>query len=89
MNGNSKITLMWITIVVVILIAGVGWVLTATNANAKQYTEEIIKRLDNNDQIILKLIEDRGRTNNELENINDSLDDMIKMLRRHMDRDHE
>lgn len=89
MNGTNKLTIMWITIIVAILLAGVGWVLTATKATAKQYTDEVIKRLDNNDKIILKLMEDRGRTNNELENINDSLDDMNKMLRRHMDKYHE
>jgi len=88
MNGNKN-TVLWIAIVFTLLIAGVGWVLTATNANAKQYSEEIIKRLDKNDQIILMLIEDRGRTNNELEDINERLVDINDLLRRHMEKKHE
>ncbi len=89
MNGNNKATLMWITIVVAILIAGVGWVLTATNANAKQYNEQTIKRLDKTDEIILDLVENRGMTTTELENINDKLGDISTMLRRHLDKEHE
>ncbi len=89
MNGNSKTTIMWITLVFVVLLAGVGWVLTATNANAKQYNEQTIKRLDKTDEIILDLVENRGMTTTELENINDKLEDISTMLRRHLDKEHE
>lgn len=89
MNGNNKTTILWITLVFIVLVAAVGWVLTATNATAKQYNEQTIKRLDKTDEIILDLVENRGMTTTELENINDKLGDISTMLRRHLDKEHE
>lgn len=89
MNSNSKTTILWITLVFIVLIAAVGWVLTATNVNAKQYNEQTIKRLDKTDEIILDLVENRGMTTTELENINDKLEDISTMLRRHLNKEHE
>jgi len=89
MNNNSKTTILCITLVFIVLIAAVGWVLTATNVNAKQYNEQTIKRLDKTDEIILDLIENRGSTTTELKNINDKLEDISTMLRRHLDKEHE
>lgn len=89
MNSNSKTTILWITLVFIVLVAAVGWVLTATNASAKQYNAQTIKRLDKTDEIILDLIENRGMTTTELKNFDDKLEDIITMLRRHLDKEHE
>lgn len=63
MNGNNKITVMWITLVFMILVGAVGWVFGFTNLSAAQKVQE-------HSEILMELKEDRAAVSNELKNIN-------------------
>ena len=73
MNGNSKITAMWITIVFMILIGAVGWVFGFTNLSAAQKVKE-------HDIILMELKEDRAAVSNELKNMNRRLDRIERLI---------
>jgi hypothetical protein len=74
MTGNGKITVMWISIVFVILVAAVGWVFGFGNIAAGEKAEEFMEKLKMHDAIIMELKEEKATTNNELKNINRRLD---------------
>ena len=63
MDGNSKMTAMWITLVFMILMGAVGWVFGFSNLSAAQKVSE-------HSAMIMELKEDRGVVANELKNIN-------------------
>jgi len=67
MNGNNKITAMWISLVFMILMGAVGWVFGFANLSAAQKVTE-------HSEILMELKEDRGVVANELKNINRRLD---------------
>ena len=73
MNGNNKLTAMWISIVFVILVAAVGWVFGFTNTSAAQKIKEY-------DAIILEWKEDKGMMVNELKNINKRLERIERLI---------
>ena len=77
MNGNQKITAMWITIVFMILIGAVGWVFGFKNISAAQ---SVAQRLEDHDEILMELVEDRGVVANELKNINRRLDRIERLI---------
>jgi len=77
MNGNQKITAMWITIVFMILIGAVGWVFGFKNISAAQ---SVAQRLEDHDEILMELVEDRGVVVNELKNINRRLDKIERLI---------
>ncbi len=63
MNSDKKNTVMWITIVFMILISAVGWGFGVSNMPAAQKVKE-------HDVIIMELKEDRATVANELKNMN-------------------
>ena len=73
MNGNNKLTAMWISLVFMILIGAVGWVFGFTNLSAAQKVKE-------HDDILMELIEDRGIVANELKNMNRRLDRIERLV---------
>ena len=73
MNGNNKLTAMWISLVFMILIGAVGWVFGFTNLSAAQKVKE-------HDEILMELIEDRGVVANELKNMNRRLDRIERLI---------
>jgi len=73
MNGNNKMTAMWISLVFMILIGAVGWVFGFTNLSAAQKVKE-------HDDILMELIEDRGVVANELKNMNRRLDRIERLI---------
>ncbi len=73
MNGNSKATVMWITLVIMILIGAVGWVFGFTNLSASQKVNE-------HSEILMELKEDRATVANELKHINRRLDRIERLI---------
>ena len=77
MNGNQKMTVMWISLVFMILIGAVGWVFGFKNLSAAQNTEQELK---DHDEILMELVEDRGVVANELKNMNRRLDRIERLI---------
>lgn len=73
MNGNNKLTAMWISLVFMILIGAVGWVFGFTNLSAAQ-------KVKDHDDILLELIEGRGVVATELKNMNRRLDRIERLI---------
>jgi len=73
MNGNNKITVMWVSLVFMILIGAVGWVFGFTNLSAAQ-------KVKDHDDILLELIEGRGVVATELKNMNRRLDRIERLI---------
>lgn len=73
MNGNNKITAMWITIIFMILVSAAGWVFGFTNLSAVQKVKE-------HDDILMELKEDRGTVSNELKNMNRRLERIERLI---------
>jgi len=73
MDGNNKITAMWITIIFMILVGAIGWVFGFTNLSAAQKVKE-------HDEILMELKEDRGIVSNELKNINRRLERIERLI---------
>lgn len=73
MNGNSKITAMWIAIVFMVLLSAVGWGFGVSNMPA-------VQKVNDHDAIIMELKEDRTAVSNELKNINRRLDRIERLI---------
>lgn len=73
MNGNNKITAMWITIVFMVLLSAVGWGFGVSNMPA-------VQKVNDHDAIIMELKEDRAAVSNELKNINRRLDRIERLI---------
>ena len=73
MQPSKQNTTMWITLIFMVLMAGIGWVLKVTNTNAAQNNIMIIDRLTEHERILLNLVEEKGKTRMELIFINNNL----------------
>ena len=73
MKPARQTTILWVTLVFIVLMAGIGWVLNATNMNASQNNKMVIDRLSEHERILLELTEEKGKTRTELIFFNDSL----------------
>ena len=73
MNGNNKITAMWITIIFMILVSAAGWVFGFTNLSA-------VQKVKKHDDILMELKEDRGTVSNELKNMNRRLERIERLI---------
>jgi len=80
MNGNTKTTAMWISIVFAVLVAAVGWVFGFSNLTSDEKLNNCVKRLNMHDTIIMELREERATTTNELRNINRRLDRIERLI---------
>lgn len=73
MKPARQTTILWVTLIFMVLMAGIGWVLKATNMNASQNNRMVIDRLTEHERILLNLIEEKGKTRMELIFINSNL----------------
>ena len=73
MKPSRQNTIMWITLIFMVLMAGIGWVLKVTNTNASQNNTMIIDRLTEHERILINLVEEKGKTRMELIFINSNL----------------
>lgn len=73
MNSNNKITVMWISLVFMILMGAVGWVFGFANLSAAQKVAE-------HSEILMELKEERGIVSNELKNMNRRLDRIERLI---------
>ncbi len=73
MKPARQTTIMWITLIFMVLMAGIGWVLKVTNTNASQNNTMVIDRLTEHERILLNLVEEKGKTRMELIFINSNL----------------
>ena len=74
MTQPRQTTIMWIAILFTVLIAGIGWVLMATNVGTAQSHGIIDGRLTEHDRILLNLSEEKGKTRMEIINMNGQLE---------------
>lgn len=73
MKPARQTTIMWITLIFMVLMAGIGWVLKVTNTNASQNNKMVVDRLTEHERILLNLVEEKGKTRMELIFMNSSL----------------
>ena len=73
MKPSRQNTIMWITLIFMVLMAGIGWVLKVTNTSASQNNTMIIDRLTEHERILINLVEEKGKTRTELIFINSNL----------------
>ncbi len=73
MKPSKQNTIMWITLIFMVLMAGIGWVLKVTNTSASQNNTMIIDRLTEHERILINLVEEKGKTRTELIFINSNL----------------
>ncbi len=73
MKSSTQNTIMWITLIFMVLMAGIGWVLKVTNTSASQNNTMIIDRLTEHERILINLVEEKGKTRMELIFINSNL----------------
>ncbi len=73
MKPARQTTILWVTLVFMVLMAGIGWVLKATNMNASQNNKMVMDRLFEHERILLELTEEKGKTRTELIFFNGSL----------------
>ena len=73
MNGDKKNTVMWVAIVIMIVVAAVGWIYGASNLPASQKVKE-------HSEMLMELKEDRATVANELMNINRRLDRIERLI---------
>ena len=74
MKSSRQNTIMWITLIFMVLMAGIGWVLKVTNTSASQNNTMIIDRLTEHERILLNIVEEKGKTRMELIFINSNLE---------------
>ena len=74
MKPARQTTILWVTLVFIVLMAGIGWVLNATNMNASQNNKMVIDRLSEHERILLELTEEKGKTRMEIINMNGHLE---------------
>ena len=72
---------MWITLIFMVLMAGIGWVLKVTSTTASQNNIMIIDRLTEHERILLNLVEEKGKTRMELFYINGHLEDIKEIIK--------
>lgn len=72
-NNNSGSTVKWIAIVIMILLAAVGWGFGISNMPASQQVEE-------HSEILTELKEDRATVANELKHINRRLEKIERLI---------
>jgi len=80
MNGNTKTTAMWISIVFAVLVAAVGWVFGFSNLSSDGKLGDCVKKLNVHESIIMELREEKATTNNELKNINRRLERIERLI---------
>ena len=80
MKPSRQNTIMWITLIFMVLMAGIGWVLKVTNTNASQNNTMIIDRLTEHERILINLVEEKGKTRMELIFMNRSLKRMEEKI---------
>ena len=73
MKPARQTTILWITLIFMVLMAGIGWVLKVTNTNASQNNRMVVDRLTEHERILLNLVEEKGKTRMELLFINSNL----------------
>ena len=73
MNGTSKNAVMWITVILMVVLAAVGWVFGFSNLSAAQ-------KVDQHNEILMELKEDKATVSNELKNINRRLDRIERLI---------
>ena len=73
MKSSKQNTIMWITLIFMVLMAGIGWGLKVTNTSASQNNTMIIDRLTEHERILINLVEEKGKTRTELIFINSNL----------------
>ena len=80
MKPSRQNTIMWITLIFMVLMAGIGWVLKVTNTSASQNNTMIIDRLSEHERILINLVEEKGKTRMELIFMNSSLKRMEEKI---------
>ena len=73
MKPSRQNTIMWITLIFMVLMAGIGWVLKVTNTSASQNNTMIFDRLTEHERILINLVEEKGKTRMELIFFNSNL----------------